>query len=474
MNTPQEETSRQLAELDDVFASQRAAFRRQPNPPASERRASLGALCRLLVENAAPIAAAIDADFGHRSAHETRLLEIFPSLQAAKHARAHVARWMRAERKHASFWFWPGRARVVKQPLGVVGVLSPWNYPLYLAAGPLVSALAAGNRVIIKPSEFTPRFSELLARLMAAHFPRDQVAVVNGGVELARAFAAHPFNHLLLSGSTAVGRDVMRAAAGNLTPVTLELGGKSPAIVASGFPIEAAARSILAGKCLNAGQTCVAPDYALIPEGTLEAFIAAARAAVQRLYPDGAASRDYTSIINVRHYGRLREWVADAERKGARAIELAGGASEAARKLAPTLLTGVDDGMKIMQEEIMGPVLPVRTYRTLDEALAYVADRPKPLALYYFDHDPARIRRVLSESLSGGVTINDTLYHIAQDELPFGGVGASGIGQYHGEEGFNTFSKRKGVFLQARLSGVSLLLPPFGRTVERLLKLMVR
>ena len=269
---PTAETDRQLAELKSIFDAQRAAFGRQPNPPASERQAHLKALCRLLTENAADVAAAIDADFGHRSLHETKLLEIFPSLQAAKHARSHVAQWMRSERKPVSVWFQPGRAEVVKQPLGVVGVLAPWNYPLYLAAAPLASALAAGNRVIVKPSEFTPQFSGLLARLIARYFARDRVAVVNGGVEVARAFAAHPFDHLLFSGSTGVGREVMRAASESLTPVTLELGGKSPVIVAPGFPIETAAQRIIAGKCLNAGQTCIAPDYALIPEGAEERF----------------------------------------------------------------------------------------------------------------------------------------------------------------------------------------------------------
>ena len=468
------DAARQLEELKNVFDAQRAAFRRQPNPPAGERQAHLDALCRLLTENADAMAAAIDGDFGHRSRHETKLLEVFPALEAAKHGRRRIARWMYAERKPVSVWFWPGRAEVVKQPLGVVGVLAPWNYPLYLSVAPLVSALAAGNRVILKPSEFTPRSSELLAQLIGRYFARDHVSVVNGGVEVARAFAELPFDHLLFSGSTTVGREVMRAASANLTPVTLELGGKSPAIVAPGFPIKTAAYRILAGKCLNAGQTCVAPDYALIPEGTEGAFIAAARAAVGRLYPGGAASADYTAIINARHFGRLRECLDDAAKKGARVIALAGGTSESDRKFAPTIVAGVDDGMRVMQDEIMGPVLPVKTYRTIDEALGYLAGHPRPLALYYFDYDPARIQRMLVKSLSGGVTINDTILHIAQDALPFGGAGSSGMGHYHGEEGFNAFSKRKGVFLQSRLSWVSLLRPPYGRLIERAFRVMLR
>jgi acyl-CoA reductase-like NAD-dependent aldehyde dehydrogenase len=464
----------QVASLERLFQLQRASFRRGPNPPAAERIAHLDALCRLLLENADAIAAAIDADFGHRSAHETKLLELFPSLQEARHARACVAQWMRPERRPVSLWFQPARARVVKQPLGVVGVIVPWNYPLFLAVGPLVTALAAGNRAIVKISEFTPRFGELFAQLVGRYFAEDRAAVLNGDVELAQAFAATPFDHLLFTGSTSVGRHVMRAAAEHLTPVTLELGGKSPAIVAPGFPADVAARRIIWGKCLNAGQTCIAPDYALLPEGLEQAFVDAARDEVRRLYPDGAAGADYSAIINARHYTRLVEWLNDALGKGAHAVALAGGESESARRFPPTIVTGVADEMRVMQDEIFGPLLPIKTYRTLDEALGYVADRPHPLAMYYFDRDEARINRVLDHSMAGDVTVNDTILHIAQSELPFGGVGASGMGRYHGEEGFNAFSQRKGVFLQSRFNGTWLLKPPFGERVERMLRLMIR
>jgi len=474
MNAPAAEIAHQLAELDAAFALQRAAFRGSPNPQAGERRLHLTSLCRLLRENADAMAAAISSDFGHRSVHETRVLEIFPSLQGARHAAARVAKWMRPERRPVSIWFQPGRARVVKQPLGVVGVIVPWNYPLYLAAGPLVSALAAGNRVLIKMSEFTPIFGRLFEQLAGRYFSRDQVAVINGGVEVAQAFAGKPFDHLLFTGSTAVGRQVMRAAAENLTPVTLELGGKSPAIVAPGFPIDVAARRIMLGKCLNAGQTCIAPDYVLLPEAQMQAFIDAALDEVRQLYPGGVASADYSAIIDARHYGRLQRCLEDAAGKGARAVVLSGGASESARKFAPTIVTGVNDSMRIMQEEIFGPLLPLVGYRDLDQALDYVANRPRPLALYYFDPDTERIKRVLDESIAGGVTINDTIFHIAQDALPFGGVGNSGMGHYHGEEGFNTFSKRKGVFLQSRWNGAWMLKPPFGQRIERLLKFMLR
>jgi coniferyl-aldehyde dehydrogenase len=477
MDTCAREIAHQVADLDTIeaiFQLQRHAFRQQPNPPADARRAGLDRVCRLLREHSDAIAAAIDADFGHRSVHETRILEIFPALQAAKHAGARVEKWMRPEHAAVSAWFKPGRARVVKQPLGVVGIIVPWNYPLYLAVGPLVSALAAGNRVMLKMSEFTPRFGALFAQLIGAYFASDLVAAVNGGVEVAQAFAAKPFDHLLFTGSTSVGRQVMRAAAENLTPVTLELGGKSPAVIAPDFPVDIAARRIIWGKCLNAGQTCIAPDYVLLPEAEVQSFIESARDEVRRLYPKNIASADYSAVVNEHHYSRLLGYLEDARIKGAQVVDLGDGGSQATRKLPPTIVTWVNDDMRLMRDEIFGPLLPLVPYRNLDEALSYVADRPRPLAMYYFDDDRARTERVLHESMAGGVTINDTILHIAQDELPFGGVGASGMGQYHGREGFNTFSKRKGVFMQSRLNGLWLFKPPYGRLVEKLFKLMLR
>src|SRR5262245_50541872 len=343
MDTPSHQIAPQIADLDHVFQLQRQAARRQPHPPADERRTHLDAVCRLLLDNGDAIAAAIDADFGHRSIHETKILEIFPALQSAKHARAHVTKWMRPERKSVSVWFMPGRARVVKQPLGVVGIIVPWNYPLYLAVGPLVSALAAGNRVMVKMSEFTPRFSELFAQLIGSCFASDHVAVVNGDVEVAQAFAAKPFDHLLFTGSTSVGHQIMRTVAENLTPVTLELGGKSPVIIAPEFPVDVAARRIIWGKCLNAGQTCIAPDYLLLPEAEVQRFIDAARHEVRRFYPESVTSADYSAIINPRHFGRLLEYLEDARAKGAQVVPLADGESPSTRKLPPTIVTGVND-----------------------------------------------------------------------------------------------------------------------------------
>jgi acyl-CoA reductase-like NAD-dependent aldehyde dehydrogenase len=461
-------------DLEGLFEAQRAAFARNPYPSARERRSHLGALSRWLLENQEGIARSISEDFGHRSTHETRVLEVFPSLEGLRLAERSVKRWMRSEWKPVSLWFQPGRARVVKQPLGVVGIIVPWNYPLYLALGPLASALAAGNRILVKMSEMTPRFGRFFAEGVGRILPPDWVSVVNGGVEVAQAFAKKPFDHLLFTGSTGVGRAVMRAASENLTPVTLELGGKSPAVVAPGYPVDHAARRILYGKLLNAGQTCIAPDYALVPEAGLEAFVAAARDEVARLYPGGVGSPDYTSIISDRHVERLRGYLEDARSKGGAVVELGTPTGEGVRKFVPTIVTGVREGMRLMEEEIFGPVLPVLPYQTLEGAIAQVAGRPRPLAFYYFDRDGARTREVLHRSIAGGVTVNDTIFHIAQDELPFGGVGASGMGHYHGEEGFNTFSKRKGVFLQSRLNAGWLLKPPFGKGIERLLRFLLR
>jgi coniferyl-aldehyde dehydrogenase len=373
-----------------------------------------------------------------------------------------------------SIWNRPGYARLHRQPLGVVGIVVPWNYPLYLAAGPLVSALGAGNRAMIKLSEFTPRFGELFARLIGATFPEDEVAVLNGGVAVAEAFVRLPFDHLLFTGSTRVGREVMRAASDSLTPVTLELGGKSPVIVCDDFPIELAARRILYGKCANAGQTCVAPDYALVPAARVDAFIAAARRSVEEFFPS-LASPDYTSVASERHYARLADYLDDATAKGAAAHPLHGApADPARRKLVPTALTGVSPAMRVMQDEIFGPILPIVPYASLDEAIAFVNGRPRPLALYAFSYSRIDVQRILRETISGGVTVNDTMLHVAQDALPFGGVGPSGMGVYHGRAGFDTFSNLRGVYYQRRFNGLALLRPPYGERFERLIGLLLR
>jgi coniferyl-aldehyde dehydrogenase len=376
------------------------------------------------------------------------------------------------------FQFRPGRAQVIYQPLGVVGVISPWNYPVSLALGPVAAALAAGNRVMLKPSEYTPATSALLARLLGEIFPAEQVAVVNGAAEVGAAFAALPFDHLLFTGGTATGRLIMRAASENLVPVTLELGGKSPVLLDAEYPLERAARSIAQGKLLNAGQVCIAPDYVLVPAADASRFATVFADEVKRLYPSLVDNPDYTAVINQRHYDRLRGLVDDARGKGATVIEINPASedlrAQPGRKLPPTLLLDVTSDMAAMQDEIFGPVLPVKTYGTLDEAIAYINSRPRPLALYYFGTNRARQREVLARTTSGGVTINDTLLHYLQEDLPFGGVGASGMGAYHGRDGFRTFSHRKPVFRQARLNTAGLIRPPYGKLVERMIAALMR
>ena len=468
-----------FAGLQAAFAASHAASREEMVPPLAIRRQRLDALETLLRENANALCAAVSADFGHRSSHETQLLEIFPSLEGIRHTRRHLAGWMKPQRRPVSLWFQPARAELLPQALGCVGIISPWNYPVYLAIGPLTAALAAGNRALVKMSEFTPSTAALFAELAARYFPADELAVVGGDHELAQAFSHLPFDHLLFTGSTSVGRLVMKAAAENLTPVTLELGGKSPAIIAPDYPIAKAAERILAGKCLNAGQTCIAPDYLFLPEGEAENFIAAARKMVATSYPDLQQNPNYSAIINARHAARLHGYLDDAAAHGAHIVPLVPLAEVKAnpngpQRLAPTLILQTTEAMKVMQEEIFGPLLPILTYRNIQEALDYVNAHDRPLALYLFDRDKRRINQVLDQTIAGGVTVNDTILHIAQDDLPFGGVGPSGMGQYHGYEGFRTFSKLKPVFYQSRLNGIGLFNPPYGKLFERLLKLLLR
>jgi len=458
-----------------VFETMHAATRRSALVERATRQARLDALAALVHDNAGRFVTAISADFGHRSAHETRLLELFPSLESIRHTRSHFGGWMKPQRKSASIWFRPGRARIIPQPLGVVGIIVPWNYPLFLAVSPLAAALAAGNRVMIKMSEFTPCTGELLAELVAKYFAADDVSVVLGDAAVGADFARLPFDHLLFTGSTKVGHDIMRMAADNLTPVTLELGGKSPAIIGPDYSMERAAERIMVGKLLNAGQTCIAPDYVLVPAGREQAFLDAARAVVAKCFPELATTPDYTSIVNDRHYQRLKGYVTDAQARGAQIEPLSTSMpDEERRKLPPLALLNVDDSMRVMQDEIFGPLLPVLPYKDLDAAIAYVNQHPRPLALYCFENDAGRRDRVLNETVAGGVTINDTILHIAQEELPFGGVGPSGMGHYHGIEGFKTFTKQKAVFYQSGLNGMSLFNPPYGALFERLTKFLIR
>lgn len=458
--------------LPPLLERLRRAHRADMLPTRAQRLERLRRLEQLLDRHAEAFAAAIGDDFGNRSPVEIRITETMLLKAAIRQARGHLGRWMKPRRVPTSPAFWPGRSWLLPQPLGVVGIVSPWNYPLQLALGPLVGALAAGNRAMIKPSELTPRFSAALQAAVAEHFAPDEVTVVTGDAATGRAFVALPFDHLVFTGSTAVGREVAQAAAKNLTPVTLELGGKSPAIVDASARLAKAAERIAFGKLVNAGQTCIAPDYVLVPRAQRERFVAALRSAMGRLYPSFRANPDYTSIVSERHFRRLRELVDDARERGATVIELEApgeGIGRASRQLPPTLLLDVEPAMRVMQEEIFGPVLPIVGYDTLDDAIAYVNDRDRPLALYWFGGDAAARRKVLAQTISGGVSLNETLLHVAQEGLPFGGVGASGMGAYHGEAGFRQFSKDKPVFEQSALAATGLIAPPYKPSIGRLL-----
>jgi coniferyl-aldehyde dehydrogenase len=452
----------QLAALLD---RQKAAFASNDAPTLAERKADLLKLKNAIRDHLSELVSAVDADFEGRSRKETALIEGVPVIQSIKYLSANLKSWMRPQTRRVELEFRPASARVVYQPLGVVGIISPWNYPIGLSMVPLATAIAAGNRAMLKLSELTPATSALLAKMLGEIFPQEQVAVVSGGPEVGAAFATLPFDHLLFTGSTAVGKTVMQAASVNLVPVTLELGGKSPAIVDKGISLERAAASIAFGKLANAGQSCVAPDFALVEASEVDAFVAAYDGAVRTFYPEGAASSDFTSIVNGQHYRRLRAMLDDARAKGARVFEVGNnprGAAQRPHTLAPTIVLDATPDMRIMKEEIFGPILPVVAYREIDAAIAYVNAMPRPLALYFFGEDGETRRKVLSRTISGNVTINDTLLHYVQDDLPFGGVGASGMGAYHGVEGFRALSHARGIFEQSRWSMTSLLRPPFG------------
>ena len=464
------------ANLLNAFETQRTAFDAAPFPEWDVRRDRLLRLRRLVEDNEAAIEDAIHADFGGRPRAETQMGEVFPSLAEVRAALRKGHGWMRPRGAWVTRWFLPARAHIQPRPLGVVGIIVPWNYPLFLSIGPLVAALAAGNRAMVKMSEYTPAFSALFERLVAAHFAVDEVLVVNGGPDVATQFTRLPFNHILFTGSTAIGRKVMSAAAENLTPVTLELGGKSPTVIAPGFSIERAVQRILYGKLLNAGQTCIAPDHVLLPRDAIPEFVDAAQRRAQAMYARGLDDPDFCSIINQRQYGRLLGYLDEARAAGVRMIPLFAGATQddERHRIAPTLLVAPKPELAVMRDEIFGPLLPLIPYDRLDDALAIIAAQPSPLALYWFDDDRQRTREVLKFVHAGGICVNDTLMHILQHELPFGGVGPSGMGHYHGKWGFDTFSKLTPVFRQSRLNGMALVMPPYRSHARALLKLMKR
>jgi coniferyl-aldehyde dehydrogenase len=460
--------------LGALLTKQREAFLKAGPPTREERRADLLKLKRAILARRSAFEAAVSKDFGYRPAYETRIMEVIPMIQAINFARRKLGRWMRPERRHVTHHFLPGRARVYYQPLGVIGIISPWNYPVSLALMPLISALAAGNRVILKPSELTPATSDLLKTALRGIFPEEQVAVVLGGPEVGAAFSRLAFDHLVFTGSANVGRMVLREAAENLVPVTLELGGKSPAIVGPDADVGAAAGSIAYGKLANAGQSCIAPDYVLVHAKDAANFVSKYEDVARKYYPDGAHDKNYSAIALPRHFTRLQNLIRDAEGKGAEVDTHFENGSGDRRSIGSTILRNATDDMTVMREEIFGPLLPVVTYAALDDAIAYVNRRPQPLALYYFGSDAEDRRKILSRTSSGNVTINDTLMHYVQNALPFGGVGPSGMGSYHGIDGFKAFSHAKGVFEQRRWNLGPLMRPPFNGISDMIVRYMLR
>lgn len=450
---------------------------RARKPDHAQRRADLLRLRDAFRARVPAMDAAIQADFGHRSSHENLLSEAMITLAEIDHALGHLRRWMRPRRAAVGWRFWPARAEIRPEPVGVVGILSPWNYPVNLALVPLVSAIAAGNHVYLKPSEHTPRTSAFLRELLAEVFPADRVAVAMGGADVGAAFSALPFDHLLFTGSTAVGRKVMAAAAPNLTPVTLELGGKAPAVVCDDFPIELAAARIASGKWFNAGQTCIGVDYVLVDAARRDALVAALQAELRGRYGRLEAPQDYTRIINDSQYARLRGYVDDARSRGLQVIEpFALDPDTAAREriFPPTLVIEPGADAQVMRHEIFGPILPVLSYRNLDEAIARINALDRPLALYPFGYDRVQVERILSQTLAGGVTVNDTLLHFGAHDLPFGGVGPSGIGAIHGRNGFDTFSKLLPVFRQRRMAASDWLKPPYRGKIDKLIRFLAK
>ncbi|HVU19982.1 MAG TPA: coniferyl aldehyde dehydrogenase [Rhizomicrobium sp.] len=457
------------ARMRDVLARQKRANISEGPPSAEKRIEWLNRAIDIVIGHKDAIAEALREDFGHRSVHASLFTDAAGAIGPLKHARAHVKTWMKREKRKVSpaiLGLFGAKAHVDYQPKGVVGVISPWNFPVNLTFTPLAGIFAAGNRVMIKPSEFTPRTSELMARMFASAYDETEVAVFNGGPEVGAAFSRLAFDHLLFTGATSIAYHVQRAAAENLVPTTLELGGKSPVIVSKSADMSLAAKRVMMGKTLNAGQICLAPDYVMVPKDKAGEFVGAVTSAVTTMFPTIKENPDYTSVINQRHYDRLMGYLDDARAKGAEIVEINPAkenfTQQPFHKIPPTLVLNPTDDMKIMKEEIFGPLLPVKTYETVDEAIGYVNDHDRPLGLYYFGQDAAEQDKVLTRTTSGGVTVNDTIMHVSMEDLPFGGVGPSGMGSYHGIDGFRTFSHAKAVFKQANSDITAMMRPPYG------------
>jgi len=461
-------------QIHEIFEIQRRAFMKYGPPTLGSRTIALNRLEETVLLYKNEIAQAISNDFGHRSYHETLMAEIFVCIQSIRHTKKHIKGWMKPCARPVPWYCRPAKAKIHYQPLGVVGIMAPWNYPFQLCFGPMIAALAAGNRIMIKPSNRVPETCKIIEKVISHVFEPNEVAVVSGeGVN--DAFIQLPFNHLLYTGSTEVGKKVMRAASENLTPVTLELGGRSPVIVAEDFPVHKAVCSIMTGKLFNAGQTCISANHAFVHKTQIKIFVEHALKAIENMYPTVLNNADYTNIISQKSYENLCQMIEDAKSKGATIYqphdkELS---QPGKRKIFPTLMTDVTPDMRVMQEEIFGPILPIVTYESIYDVIENIANGPRPLALYCFSENKKTMDTILRSTISGGVCMNDTLLHFIQDDLPFGGVGHSGMGRYHGFHGFETFSNAKGVFYQSGVNIMGKLRPPYGRLFKAAMDLFI-
>ncbi|WP_299793598.1 coniferyl aldehyde dehydrogenase [uncultured Shewanella sp.] len=462
--------------LTELLALQRDSYNSQGTPSYQQRVEMLKSLKSALLEYRQPLAEALNRDYGTRSTDDTLISDIMPCINNINYSLKNLKKWMKPSRRHAGLLLAPAKVRVHYQPVGVVGIIVPWNFPVMLSVGPLITALSAGNRAMLKLSEFTPQTNRVIGEMLASIFDSSQVALVEGEADVAAAFSSLPFDHLLFTGSTSVGRHVMRAASANLTPVTLELGGKSPVVIAPDMPIETAVERMIYGKCLNSGQICVAPDYVLVPKEKQAEFIKAYQAKFTSMYGKVSDNDDYGAIINQRQFDRLMSVLEDAKSKGAKVVSANEEAINSAKRKIPTqLITRVDDDMQLMQEEIFGPLLPIIGYETLDEAVTYINERPRPLALYIMSFDAQVQNSILNRTHSGGACINETVFHVAADDAPFGGIGPSGMGHYHGKEGFLTLSHAKTVLSRGKLNTGKFVHPPYGNPIQKLLyKMFIR
>mgnify|MGYP002833111414 FL=1 len=469
-------------EMEAVLRKQRAAHHQMRPEPLALRKDRIQRAMKLLTDHADDLCKVMAADFGNRSPHQSMITDIAGTVNFGKYCLKHMDKWSRPEKRHVQFplGLLGAKAEVRYEPKGVVGILSPWNFPVNLSFGPLMQIFAAGNRAMIKPSEFTEKTSLLTKELVEEYFTPDECAVFTGGPEVAAAFSELPFDHLIFTGSTATGRKVMESAAKNLVPVTLELGGKSPVFLGESADFAKAGERVALGKMLNAGQICLAPDYLYVPESKQDEAIHGVWQGTANMYPTLLDNEDYASVVTDRHFDRLQELVADARDKGAEVIEVNPGnedfSNTNARKMPLTILKNVNDDMRAMQEEIFGPVLPVKTYRHIDEAIDYVNDHDRPLGLYFFGQDSDEREKVLSRTISGGVTINDVIFHVSMEDLPFGGVGPSGMGSYHGVEGFREFSHARSIYTQPKIDVAKLggFKPPYGPATEKAVKTMMK